>query len=128
LESVEYLNEDIYLLKGSLLSELKEFKPAAESFEKALKLSTYRIDEIHVDLAFQYINLRKFNKAINALKAALRANPENETAIHELEYCYHQLDKGDELIQFYQNFLDEHPYSWAAWHNLGVSLFRKKQY
>lgn len=128
LESVEFLNEDIYLLKGSLLSELKEFKPAAESFKKALTLSTDRFDEIHVDLAFQYINLRNFKKAIDSLKAALHANPENETALHELEYCYHQLDKGDDLIGFYRDFLDEHPYSWAAWYNLGVSLFKSEKY
>jgi tetratricopeptide (TPR) repeat protein len=50
--------------------------------------------------------------------------------LYELAFCYDVLDNQEESVQFYQQYIDNEPYSYAAWYNLGnaytkLSLFEK---
>jgi len=45
-------------------------------------------------------------------------------------FCYDVLDKQEESIKFYEQYIDNEPYSYAAWYNLGnafnkMDLFEK---
>jgi tetratricopeptide (TPR) repeat protein len=128
LESVEYSNEEIYLLKGSIQSELKLHKQSEESFRRAIALSPDRNDEILVDIAFQQVHQQEYHGAIDSLKSALSVNPDNEIALHELSYCYECTKAQEEMIQFYIEFIDQNPYSYAAWYNLGNTYFKRQEY
>src|SRR3546814_3416293 len=44
---------------------------------------------------------------------------ENQDALYELAFCFDIIDRQEESIAFYQKYIDEEPYSYAAWYNLG---------
>src|SRR3546814_9774721 len=50
--------------------------------------------------------------------------------LYELAFCFDIIDRQEESIAFYQKYIDEEPYSYAAWYNLGnafnkLGLFEK---
>ena len=58
-------------------------------------------------------------EAIIILKTALMVNSENEGALYEIAFCYDQLGDYNLAIECYSQFIDENPYSFTAWYNLG---------
>lgn len=130
LESIEPFNVEVYLTKGNIFSQLRQYNKALESFKKALEYAEEDLDDIYLSIAFEYTNIGNYIQAIAHLKKALLENPENESALFELAFCYEITGKAEESIQYYSEFIDNHPYSSSAWFNLGVayskiSLFEK---
>lgn len=124
VEKIEFNNDELFLLKASLHSQLKQHRKSVESFRRAVELNTDMQDQVLLDMAFELENMEDYHEAIRTLQKALAVNPENEPALHELGYCYEMLDKNEDLIDYYSVFLDEHPYSSAAWYNLGNIYFK----
>jgi len=130
IEEIEYIeanNEELFLLKASILSRLNKHKQSVTCYRKAISLNPEFKDQVYVDLAMELENLNDYAAAIACLKNALKVNPENVPALHELSYCYENIEREDELISFYSSFIDDHPYSTAAWFNLGNVYFKKNQ-
>ncbi len=121
---MEPLNEDVYLNKAGIYSQLRNYGKAVEHYKRALELAEEGLDDILLDLAFEYENLEKFDHAIDCLKRALEMNPENEAAMYELAYCYDLKDAHLASVAFFREFTNEHPYAFVAWYNLGNSLAR----
>ncbi len=120
LEEIEKWNIDLFLTKSSILSQIGRNEQAVEVLEHTIDIAPDdEKDEICINLAFEYQNLNKPDKAVEALKQALHFNPENEEALYELAYCFEQV--GDELaaIETFQEFIDNAPYSHHAWYCLG---------
>jgi tetratricopeptide (TPR) repeat protein len=88
-------------------------------------------DEILLQMAYVYQNMHDYETAIVYIKRSLEQNMENKDGLYELAFCYDILDKQEESIQFYQEYIDSDPYSYAAWYNLANSYhkldFSKKQ-
>jgi tetratricopeptide (TPR) repeat protein len=113
-------NDEALLTLASIYSQLREHKQSIEYFTKALACSDDDLkDDIYIDLALEYENLDRWNKAISVLHEALERNPENETALYELAYCYEMAGKLEECVHYYRKFIDEYPYSFPSWYNLG---------
>jgi tetratricopeptide (TPR) repeat protein len=123
VELLEPLNDQVYLLRGQIYGQQRWSKEAIENYEKALKLSDEASDEIYMDIAFEYENLGNFDKAIDALKMALKLNAENEAVLYELGFCYAAIEKEEEWAEFLQDYINEHPYSETAWYNLGNAFY-----
>ncbi len=121
---VEPFNEDVQLHKAGIYSQLRNHRKAIEHFKRALELAEEGVDDIHLDLAFEYENLEAFDQAIECLKSALRINPENEAALYEIAYCYDLMDDHQGAVEMFRKFTDEHPYAFVAWYNLGNALAR----
>ena len=121
---MEPLNEDVYLNKAGIYSQLRNYRKAVDHYKRALELAEEGLDDILLDLAFEYENLDQFDNAIDCLKRALEMNPENEAAMYELAYCYDQKDAHLASVAFFREFTNEHPYAFVAWYNLGNSLAR----
>jgi tetratricopeptide (TPR) repeat protein len=113
-------NQEAYLTMGSIYSQLREHKKAIDLFRKALEIGGDEFEEeIYLEIALEYENMERFDKAAETLQDALSRQPENETLLYELAYCYDVLEKNEESISFFKKFTDEHPFSFAAWYNLG---------
>ena len=113
-------NEEILLTLASIHSQLREHKKAIFYLEKALRLTDLDFrDDIYLELALEFENLDRWDKAIETLQEALGVNKENETALHELAYCFDMSNRLDESVAFFKAFIDEDPYSFTAWYNLG---------
>ncbi|MBX7095725.1 MAG: tetratricopeptide repeat protein [Flavobacteriales bacterium] len=125
IEHLDPYNEDSFILKAGIYSQLRNHEEAIRCLKQAIRLAEGENDDLYVDLAFEYENLKKWDKAIECLKSALKSNPENEAAIFELAYCFEISGQGENSIQFFNDFIDNHPYSFSAWYNLGNSYIRK---
>lgn len=120
VEDYEPYNLEVYLTKASILSQNGKIKEAISTLKRALTIADEsELDEVYMDIAFEYQNLGQYDPALKYLKRALFRNPENDEAIYEISYCYEELDKMTEGIEFYSNFIDQNPYSSHAWFNQG---------
>ncbi len=120
LEREGIASMEILLTKASVFSQLKDTKNAIRYFKEALAAASPEDqDEIYLDLAMEYQNAGKVQRAINVLREAIKKNPSNEGAIYELAFCYDQSGDFQASIQCYSDFIDDNPYSFTAWYNLG---------
>ena len=69
-----------------------------------------------------------YESALKYLKLALESNPKEDTLLFEIAYFYEELKKHDECIKFYNKFLDENPYSFNGWYNLGIVYNEQKNF
>lgn len=119
LEPFESSNEELYLSKASIYSQLRNYDEAIKNYKLGIEISNEGVDDLYLDLAFEYENAENYEEAVNALKSALEINPENEAALYELVYCFDHLKNDTECITFLEEFLDDYPYSFTGWYNLG---------
>lgn len=120
LERFEPKNEEVLLTMASIYSQLREHHKAIALYRKALEFGGEEYaEEISLEIALEYENMDRFDKAIETLQEALNKNPDNETLLYELAYCFEAIDKYQECIGYYQSFIDRHPFSFPAWYNLG---------
>ncbi|MBL7963234.1 MAG: tetratricopeptide repeat protein [Flavobacteriales bacterium] len=127
LEKLEPYNEDIHLHKAGIFSQLRNYRRAVDHYKRALDLAEEGLDEIYLDLAFEYENLEEFEEAIACLQKALETNPENEAVLYELAYCYDLAEAHEASLSYFRRFTNEHPYAFVAWYNLGNTLARMEK-
>ena len=129
LLAFEPTNDEIHLTLATLYSQLDQHQEAIHHYRQALDLgdAIFRGD-LYIDIALEYENIGHWEHAVEVLKEALEENPENETALHELGFCFESMGKSKEAIGAFQHFVDDHPYSCAGWYNLGNALQRVGQH
>ena len=79
MDHLGYSDYDLHLIKGNLYSQLEKYEKAIEEYSKAIHGSD-DLDEIYSNIAFEYENLGKYDRAIEYLLMALDCNPENDSA------------------------------------------------
>lgn len=120
LEKFEPRNQEVLLTMASIYSQLREHKQAIELFKKALEMGGEEMEEeIYLEIALEYENMDRFDKAIDTLQEALLKTPDNETLMYELAYCFDTAERMEEAISYYLAFIEKHPYSFPGWYNLG---------
>lgn len=120
VENIEPSNHDVFLTKGAIYSQLRNYEKAIEEYNKAV-FDADEPDYVYCNIAFEYENLGNFDKTLEYLGKALDVNPDNDLAIYEAAYCFDLLSLTDEGITFFHRLIDRNPYSSEAWFNLGVS-------
>ncbi|HAH58423.1 MAG TPA: hypothetical protein DCL86_09765, partial [Bacteroidales bacterium] len=55
------------------------------------------------------------------LKKVLEIEPDNETIIFEIAFCFEITNQPEEAINYFSGFTDKYPYSHYAWFNLGIA-------
>ena len=125
---LEPFNEDVYLHRAGIHSQLRQHRKAIAQYVRALELAEDGIDDILLDLAFEHENTEAYDQAISCLKRALEVNPENEAVLYELAYCYELSDAHQASVAFFRAFTDAHPYSFVGWYNLGNALARLERF
>lgn len=128
IEKVEPYNEEVQLHKAGIFSQQRNHRRSVEHYKRALELAEEGLDEIHLDLAFEYENLEEYDDAIACLKLALELNPENEAVLYELAYCYDLAGADEACVTFFRNFTNEQPYSSVSWYNLGNVFAKLERY
>jgi tetratricopeptide (TPR) repeat protein len=111
---------ELLLTRAHIFSQLRDNKNAIKYYREALEQSSPdERDELYVELAMELENAGDYKTALQVLKDAIRANPNNEGAFYEIAFCYDQLGDFEQALTCYQEFIDQHPYSFTAWYNLG---------
>jgi tetratricopeptide (TPR) repeat protein len=101
-------------------SQLHEHERAIAFLEQALELSdSENFDDIALELALEYQNANKTDKAIALLKKVIIHRPESETLLYEMAYCYETTGRLAEALEFFTSLTDEKPMSFPTWYCLG---------
>jgi len=127
-EAFDPSNEEIFIIRANVFSQKKNYSEAIKNYERALQYSDEDLDEIYLDIAFEYENCEDYENAITYLHRAFNANPKNETVLYELTYCYDLAGRIEECIGFLNDFIDRDPYAHSAWYNLGNSFLKLSFY
>ena len=113
---------DIYLTKADIFLRMLEYNKAIDT------LSISKSYASGVDLADIFIlestvheTKKDYPSAIKCLKRALKADAENEIALNHLWGIYDLSFEYSKSVDFHTKFLNDHPYSYWAWFNLGLS-------
>lgn len=118
LEKSDPFNSEVFFIKGGLYSQLNKFSLAIEQYLKAL--TDENSSEVYTNIAYEYENLGKYSMAIKYLKKALQHDVEDYGILYELSFCFEITNKHEEGIAFFNQFLDQYPFSKEAWYNLGM--------
>jgi tetratricopeptide (TPR) repeat protein len=127
VENLEPSNHEIFLTKGAIYSQLRNYEKAIEEYSKAV-VESDEPDYVYCNIAFEYENMGNFDKTLEYLTKALELNPENDLAMYEAAYCFDLLSLNEESIDFFSKLIDRHPYSVEAWFNLGLSYINAELY
>jgi len=120
IEAFEKGSAEFYLLKGTALNVLGKKEEATSAFDKAIQLACENKDEVIYNIAYSYLNTRRYNLAVKYLLLAHEVNPKNLTVIQELALSYERQDKLTKSIEFYNKYLNIDPYAENIWFNLGM--------
>ena len=125
LLAFEPSNDEIHLTLATLYSQMDQHEEAIHHYRQALDLGDriYRGD-LYIDIALEYENIGNWDGAIAILKEALKEDSANETALHELGFCFETVGRHLESMEAFQAFVDAHPYSCPGWYNLGNAMQR----
>jgi len=123
-EKIEPSNEDILLLKAQVLSQMRQHQKALQYYERALEKSIENKAEIMLDIAMELEEMQDFPKAIEVLKELLFSDPDNEVALHEISHCFESMSESEDGIRFFNEFIEQHPFSASGWFNLGELYMR----
>lgn len=116
--TVFLIRADIYLWTGC-------HNEALVQLEKARKLAELPEDLTDVFLlqADVYEDLELYDNVLNALKNAVKADPQNEEALNRLWFSVELTSRFEESEKFHRILIDENPYNYLAWFNLGHALY-----
>ncbi len=130
IEAISQQNIDYYFTRASVYSQLRMPQKALDNLKRALELAEESEDreDIYISMAFEYENLSDFPKAAFYLQETLKENPQNETALYELVFCFEIAGNNEGCINYLTEFIDNNPYSYNAWFNLGLTYSHANQY
>lgn len=129
LEQIDRFNQHIPMLIAGIYSQQKNHHQAINYLQKALnKVEEDEGSDIIFDLALEYESLGQFDTALKILKEELLKYPENDAIAYEILYCYAELDKEAEAVTYFSSFIDENPYSFLGWYNLGICYSKIDEY
>lgn len=123
-EKIEPFNEDILLLKAQVLSQMRQHQKALQYYERALEKSIENKSEIMLDIAMELEEMQDYSRAIEVLKELVLNDPDNEVALHEISHCFESINESQNGIEFFIDFLEQHPFSASGWFNLGELYMR----
>ncbi|MDA3905291.1 MAG: tetratricopeptide repeat protein, partial [Bacteroidales bacterium] len=113
-------DSDFYMTKGSILSQLEQYREAIEEFTHALN-QNHDLTEVYSNIAFEYENLEQYDKALEYLSKVLALEPDNDQTLSEIGLCYEMANRSEDAVVFFNNFINDYPYSKGAWFNLAIS-------
>lgn len=96
-----------YLKKG------RNDATAMKLFEQMMTLENLRDPEIILGIGKVHLRMDNFDETLRCCDTVLNSDVNNELVHGLLRECYQKMDKLDELLKIYRNFLAENPYNVA---------------
>jgi tetratricopeptide (TPR) repeat protein len=120
-EQLDASELSLYLIRSDMFLCLGKHSEAIAVIRKAIKMipSGDELDTLYLEMADIYEDCDDYPNVFLCLKEALKLNPQNEEALTRIWYCVEFARNFSESIDFHISFLEDEPYSYLAWHNLG---------
>ena len=94
-----------------------------EALARINSLAEYCDEEEMIDALFVqakiYERMTDYGAIFDTLKALLEIDPSNPTALEKIWFCVELSGRYEESVEFHQSIIDEQPYNYLAWYNLG---------
>ena len=97
-------NTDFLVCCAKYYSNLGNPRRSIEYCEKGLELEEEE-NFLHNFIADEFVNLEDPFKALKHYKLALNFDPQDEYSLENVMYCYNQLKRSDEAIEFLTGYL-----------------------
>ncbi|MCB0654423.1 MAG: tetratricopeptide repeat protein [Saprospiraceae bacterium] len=111
---------EITLLKAEALTYLDRGGEALEMLEDVKLLSNKNtFGEIYLMESLVHEFNHDYELMFQVLKSAIKLDPENDEALERLWLAVELSRKYKESISLHKEIINEHPYSYMAWYNLG---------
>ncbi len=112
--------------RGDHLRESKDFLQAIDYYSAALKLKPSAV--VHNKIGMSYLQLRRWDKASDAIKRAIRMDKKYAEAYNNLGAVYHMKAKYNNAIKNYKKAIELNDSSASFHNNLGTSYIEKKDF
>lgn len=118
LESLEPLNEDLFIQKANICSKQDQHEEAVKLLEKALQIDDNNFD-IHALIGMEYLFIDDYYHAKIHFLKCVEIDPTDYGSLYNLVYCFEFLNDQKGAIRFLNEFVEKNPYCEVAWHQLG---------
>lgn len=124
-ETLDATEITIYLIRADIYLWTGKHSEALQQLEKAHSLADMPEDltDIYLLQADVYEDLELYDNVMQALKNAAKADPQNEEALNRLWFSVEITGRFEESEKFHRTLIDENPYNYLAWFNLGHALY-----
>jgi tetratricopeptide (TPR) repeat protein len=126
-DSYQPNDPEVLVAKANIYAAMGKHKLAIESAEKVLSFGIER-DSIHCFIAQNYLKINQYEKSFAHYKQALLLNPEYEDIFDEFMDFIEITAFHTQGIEFFENAIDNDPYSAISWYRLGVVANNKGDY
>lgn len=110
----------VLLLKAEVLSNAEQFDEAENILDFIMTYADKaELEQIHLLKAFIYDHQEQFDDMFDSLKEALFINPRNAEALTQMWLAAAYSERYEDSVAVHEAVLDEDPYSFQAWQNLG---------
>lgn len=127
LYAIEPTNEEVYIQRANICSKRDQHEKAVEYLKIALKY-TDDLADVYNLIGMEYLFLDNLELAKENFIRCLEEEPEEQTNLYNVVYCFEFLDQNQEAIDFVAKYIETNPYSEIAWHQLGRLNYGLKQY
>jgi len=116
----EPTNVDVFLTESEILHQSEDYQAALALLDTALIYADSRdLEDIYMMEASVYESMEDYVSSYHSLEKVLEKNPFNEMAFSRLWLCMELTEAYDEGVETHLQIIDQAPYSYWAWYNLG---------
>lgn len=122
LQDIDPDNTDVAYAMATVFSALEQPQRAIQCYLRA-SVDNFELGMIYGNIADEYVNLSDDTLAIEYYMKSLKESPGDDRSIENLFYSFNtKLTNGDDVgyvVDFYAQFVKDHPYSVKGWFYLG---------
>lgn len=112
----------IALLRSEAFTSLGLFDEAIDLLDGLKEgVSSEELSNIYVGESLVFEAMDEHERMFFSLKAALLENPKSKDALERMWICVELSKRYRESIKLHERILDEDPFSYLAWYNLGAA-------
>ena len=128
-ESIAPNDIELQLLKVNIYIHSKRLDDAIILIEDLKKYaSKQELEDVLVAESYFYESVQEFELMFQCLKNALMLNPDHQEALYLMAASVEQSKNFEESILLHKVIVENHPYNYLAWFNLGHSLANVGEY
>lgn len=122
LQDIDPDNTDVAYAMATVFSALEQPQRAIQCYLRA-SVDNFELGMIYGNIADEYVNMNDDTLAIEYYMKSLKESPTDDRSVENLFYAFNaKLTNGDDVgyvIDFYSQFVKDHPYSVKGWYYLG---------
>lgn len=128
IEPYTHTYSSFYLTRGNIYSQIGLSEQAIHEYKKLLDLNYPNKVLVLNLIGTEYMMQDKLEEALHYFKKSADINCTDNPALHKIYFCYSEMNKIDEGIEYFQKIIDQSPFNDEAWLYLSFYHFKKRDY